>query len=146
MLAAKKSLLRPIKNNIKIHNQGSVAWPLENDKLACVALAKRPFYTFIFPPEPIPLQCGSSTKGPGLRGFGSSGKKRSESFQITSESVCLLLSSRKSVSQWCEWHLIQPHVCCSHSQVSSGYSLAWCCTCLHLSRHCCNNREQGPRK
>lgn len=46
--------IKTIKNNIKIHNQGSVAWPLENDKLARVALAKRPFYTIHPLPPPTP--------------------------------------------------------------------------------------------
>lgn len=72
-LQQKKSLLRPIKNNIKIHNQGSVAWPLENDKLACVALAKRPFYTFILPLERTPFRCGGAAKGPPHRGLGGDG-------------------------------------------------------------------------
>lgn len=53
---SKIEFIKTIKNNIKIHNQGSVAWPLENDKLACVALTKRPFYTFIFsPPSRLPF-------------------------------------------------------------------------------------------
>lgn len=50
---SKLEFIKTIKNNIKIHIQGSVAWPLENDKLACVALAKRPFYTFIFSPSEL---------------------------------------------------------------------------------------------
>lgn len=63
--------IKTIKNNIKIHNQGSVAWPLENDKLARVALAKRPFYTFHpLPPTPPPPSrsprsphCGDASMG-----------------------------------------------------------------------------------